>query len=197
MLDPLPPAPQWLSGYTQPLANSLSLPVLPLHIHEVIGAFFFYQFLHSVISPWISTKLFPKIYPQFSARTKLNWDVHVVSLVQSTLINIAALWVIFVDEERKTMSSGERIYGYTGACGLIQALATGYFLWDLIVSTIHIKMFGIGLWFHAVSALCVFSFGYVSKPFHESLRKDERYLFHTIPEFGFSLSVFFRTNDYF
>jgi hypothetical protein len=28
------------------------------------------------------------------------------------------------------MTSGERVFGYTGACGLIQALAVGYFVYD-------------------------------------------------------------------
>ena len=56
----------------------------------------------------------------------------------------------------------ERVYGYTGASGLIQAFAAGYFIWDLIVSTRHIGIFGLGIWAHAVSALCVFSFGFVS-----------------------------------
>jgi hypothetical protein len=60
------------------------------------------------------------------------------------------------------MSSGERVFGYTGACGFVQALAVGYFVYDLIVSIRHVRMFGIGLLFHAVSALWVFSLGFVS-----------------------------------
>ena len=85
-----------------------------------------------------------------------------MSLVQSLLINTLALWVMFVDEERKAMSAVERVYGYTGGCGLIQGLATGYFVWDLIVSTRHLKTFGPGIWAHALAALTVFSFGFVS-----------------------------------
>lgn len=126
-------------------------------------AFAFYQFIHSVLAPWLSPKLFPNHYPKFNARTKLNWDVHVVSLVQSVLVNSAALWVMFTDEERKSMSAGERVFGYTGACGLVQALAVGYFLYDLIVSIVHLRIFGVGLLFHAVSALWVFSLGF--RPF--------------------------------
>jgi len=110
----------------------------------------------------LSPILFPKHYPKLNARTRLNWDIHVVSLVQSVLINVAALWIMFVDTERGQMSTGERVFGYTGACGLIQALAVGYFIYDLIVSIVHVNMFGIGLLFHAVSALWVFSLGFVS-----------------------------------
>ncbi|EEP82448.1 conserved hypothetical protein [Uncinocarpus reesii 1704] len=163
MLDPIPPPPEWLQKLVQPFAEYVSLPSLQYHIHEVLGAFVLYQFVQSVVSPALSTWLFPKIYPNFPRRTRLNWDVHVVSLVQSTLINTLAIWVMFADKERSTMNAGERVYGYSGACALIQALATGYFLWDLIVSTVHVNVFGIGMLFHAVSALWVFSLGF--RPF--------------------------------
>lgn len=185
MLDPLPPPPEALQRLVQPLAEYLSLPSLQYHIHEVLGAFALYQFVQSVISPAISSWLFPKIYPNFSRRTKLSWDVHVVSLVQSTLINTVALWVMFVDEERNTMNAGERVYGYSGACALVQALATGYFLWDLIVSTLHIKTFGVGMWFHAVSALWVFSLGFVSI-----------FLYNAVPDIsGRELTFLFRDHS--
>ncbi|PGH10906.1 hypothetical protein AJ80_07349 [Polytolypa hystricis UAMH7299] len=163
MLDPLGPPPQWLQDLVQPLAEKLSLHSIVPHVHEILLSFVFYQLLQSVVSPWLSTRLFPKFYPNFPARTKLNWDIHVVSLVQSSLINILALYVMFMDNERKNMTSGERVYGYLGSSGLIQGMATGYFIWDLIVSTVHIKIFGIGLWFHAISALWVFSLGF--RPF--------------------------------
>lgn len=84
-------------------------------------------------------------------------------MVQSCLINALALWVMFTDEERENMTALERIYGYTGGCGLIQGLATGYFLWDVVVSTRYFKIFGLGIWAHAVSALFVFSLGF--RPF--------------------------------
>lgn len=63
------------------------------------------------------------------------------------------------------VGAGERVLGYTGACGLVQAMAVGYFVWDLIVSTLHIGDFGIGLFLHAVSALAVYMFGFVSRNF--------------------------------
>lgn len=162
MLDPFGPPPAWLRDFVEPYALGLNSPTLPEHIHEVFFAFAFYQFIHSFLSPWLSPILFPKYYPKLNARTRLNWDIHVVSLVQSVLINVAALWIMFVDTERAQMSTGERVFGYTGACGLIQALAVGYFIYDLIVSIVHVNMFGIGLLFHAVSALWVFSLGFVS-----------------------------------
>ncbi|RMZ91699.1 hypothetical protein DV736_g1075, partial [Chaetothyriales sp. CBS 134916] len=165
MLDPFPPPSSWLQNAVRPYAEAVDLYTLPDHLHEVLFAYLFYQTIEAFVSPWLSALLFPKVYQKLSPRTRINWDVHVVSLLQSCLINAMALRFMFVDKERAGMkqSAVERVYGYTGAGGMIQALACGYFIWDLIVSTRYIKIFGIGIWFHAVSALCVFSFGF--RPF--------------------------------
>ena len=56
----------------------------------------------------------------------------------------------------------ERVYGYTGAAGMVQGFAAGYFLWDLCVSAIHVSIFGWGMLAHAIAALIVFSLGFVS-----------------------------------
>jgi hypothetical protein len=164
MLDPfLPPIP-YLSKLVEPIAAYCNFPVLPAHVHEVLFAFTLYTLVHTVFSPSLSNYFFPKIYSNFNRRTKLNWDVHVVSLAQSTLINTLALWTIWTDGERRGMNAEERVFGYTGAGGMVQGFACGYFLWDLAVSTINMGVFGYGLWAHAVAALWVFSFGFVSTP---------------------------------
>ncbi|KAI9370202.1 TLC domain-containing protein [Aspergillus egyptiacus] len=163
MLDPVPPPPEWLRAVIEPWAQRFHSPALADHCHEIIASFFAYLLIHYALSPWLSPKLFPRHYPNLNKRTKLNWDVHVVSLVQSTFINAVALWVLFADEERKSMTSGERVYGYDGSCALVASLAVGYFIYDLIISTVYVRMFGIGMLFHAICALWVFSFGY--RPF--------------------------------
>ncbi|KAI1214025.1 DUF887-domain-containing protein [Annulohypoxylon truncatum] len=159
---PIPPIPA-LSKAVQPWADYFDLPTLPLHIHEVVLMAAFYHVIGSVVSPILSRRLFPTHYSALSPSRKLNWDVHVVSFVQSTAINILALWVMFVDDERRNMDWQERIWGYTGAAAMIQALAAGYFLWDLIMTASHINIFGLGMLAHAVSALLVYSFGF--RPF--------------------------------
>ncbi|KAI1459424.1 DUF887-domain-containing protein [Annulohypoxylon moriforme] len=159
---PIPPIPA-LSKAVQPWADYFELPTLPLHIHEVVIMAAFYHVIGSVVSPFLSRRLFPTHYSALSPSRKLNWDVHVVSFVQSTTINILALWVMFVDDERRNMDWQERIWGYTGAAAMIQALAAGYFLWDLIMTASHINIFGLGMLAHAISALLVYSFGF--RPF--------------------------------
>lgn len=164
MKDPFPiPRIPALSKAVQPLADYFSLPTLPLHIHEIVIIAAFYQFVGSVVSPILSNRLFPAQYSALSRRKKLNWDVHVVSLVQSTTINALALWVAYVDDERRNMDWQERIWGYDGASAMIQALACGYFLWDLIMTAANLDIFGLGMLAHAISALLVYSFGF--RPF--------------------------------
>ncbi|KAK5654942.1 hypothetical protein OQA88_6699 [Cercophora sp. LCS_1] len=164
MRDPFPFAPiPALSKWVEPYAEKLNFPTLPLHIHEVLGAALFYTFIHVVVSPVLSNWLTPQYYPRNSRGKKANWDAHVVSLVQSTLINGLALWVMYADEERRAMDWQERVWGYDGAIGFIQAMAAGYFVWDLITTLLYIDVFGLGLLAHAVSALAVYSFGF--RPF--------------------------------
>ena len=162
MKDPffLAPVP-WLSEKVQPWADFLDLPTLPLHIHEVVAAALLYTVVFYPFSPWISNLLAPEHYSKLPRKRQLNWDAHVVSMVQSVLINALALWVMFVDEERKQMDWQERVWGYTGAAGLIQAFAAGYFVWDLIVTSLNLDVFGLGTLAHAIAALVVYSFGFV------------------------------------
>ncbi|KAK4695735.1 hypothetical protein P7C71_g2063, partial [Lecanoromycetidae sp. Uapishka_2] len=161
MRDPFPLAPPpFLTSLIQPLASYLALPTLPLHIHELLLATLTYHGIYRYISPYISTRLFPTIYPKLTAKTRLNWDVHVVSLAQSCLINSLALWVMFANEERSSMDWEQRVWGYTGADGMIQGFAAGYFLWDLFVCAGNVDVFGFGLLAHAVAALVVFSLGF-------------------------------------
>lgn len=155
--------PPWLVKATQPLADSLSLTSLPLHVHEVLAASVLYSVIYYPISPLISRLIVGRKYLDLPRRRRINWDAHVVSLVQSTLINALAVWAMFVDTERNEMDWQARIWGYTGAAGMIQALAAGYFLWDLVVTSCNMDVFGIGTLAHAISALFVYSLGFVSQ----------------------------------
>ncbi|KAF1912715.1 TLC domain-containing protein [Ampelomyces quisqualis] len=164
MHDPFPLAPPaTLLPYVEKVSDYLAMKTLPLHYHEVMVAYAVYHTTNKYISPAFSRYFFPRTYSTLNARTKLNWDVHVVSFVQSVVICTLAIWVMWADTERSDMDTRERVHGYTGASGLIQAFAGGYFLWDLVITAQNFKIFGIGMLFHAISALCVFSLGF--RPF--------------------------------
>ncbi|KAI5462932.1 TLC domain-containing protein [Mariannaea sp. PMI_226] len=164
MKDPffLPPIP-WLSEYVQPFADYFSLPTLPLHIHEVLFSALVYSVIYYPISPWLSNLLAPEHYSKLPRKRRLNWDAHVVSMVQCLLINGLAIWVMFTDKELNQMDAEERVWGYSGASAFIQAFAAGYFLWDLIITSLNFDVFGIGTLAHAIAALLVYALGF--RPF--------------------------------
>ncbi|PFH55466.1 hypothetical protein XA68_18265 [Ophiocordyceps unilateralis] len=164
MKDPFFIAPiPWLSESARPLCERLHLPSLPLHLHEVLAAALFYSFIFFPVSPILSSILAPRHYPKLPREKRLSWDAHVVSMIQSTLIIVLAVWVILLDDERRAMDWEERVWGYTGAAGMVQALAAGYFLWDLIVTSHNFDVFGFGTLAHALAALLVYSLGF--RPF--------------------------------
>lgn len=66
------------------------------------------------------------------------------------------------DEERSQLSWQGRVFGYTGATGVVQALGAGYFMWDLYMCLRYFSIFGPGMLAHAISAISVFSLGFVS-----------------------------------
>ncbi|KAG6040662.1 hypothetical protein E4U41_007515 [Claviceps citrina] len=153
----------WLVRLTQPLCDGAGLPTLPLHIHEVLIGALFYSVIFYPVSPIVSRILAPKYYARLPRKRRLNWDAHVVSMVQSLLINGLSIWVMMKDKERAAMTWEERIWGYTGGTGMVQGLAAGYFVWDLVVTSLNMDVFGLGTLAHAVAALLVFSFGF--RPF--------------------------------
>lgn len=157
------PAPPWLQSYVAPLCERLRLSALPPHIHQVIISFILYQSIHSFFSPFFSRRLFPSIYPNLKQRTRLNWDIHVVALVQAIVISVLSLYVEFASEERKAMITPvDRLFGYVASSGTVGAMALGYFLWDTLVCVRYFKLFGPGMLAHGISALSVYSAGFVS-----------------------------------
>jgi len=160
MRDPIA-APPYFVALTKPLANRLSLSTLPWHAHEILIGFVWYHFILYYLSPTLSRILVPKIYARFNRRTRLNWDIHWVSMVQAIFINSAALYVIFTDEKRKEMDWKGRLWGYTPASGMVQGFAAGYFLWDLQISSQHIAISGVSALLHAIGALAVTCVGFV------------------------------------
>jgi hypothetical protein len=162
MHDPFfPPLPA-LQKLVTPVCNALHLYSLPLHIHEILSAFAIYYVIFEYLAPPLSGFFLSKQYTGLSRESKLRWNMHCVSMVQSVTICVLALWVTAADEERRTMNHEERMWGYTGAAGMVQAFATGYFLFDLSVMIRYLDVFGLGMLTHASSCLITYTLGFVS-----------------------------------
>jgi hypothetical protein len=165
MLDPFIP-PRRLVQALQPLSSLLYLKTFPLHAHEILLSWASYHVIQTTVAPLISKCLFPKAYSEWSRKTRINWDSRLVSLLQSSVISSAALYVIFNDRERSAMDWKGRIWGYTGAGGMVQGFAAGYFLWDIVVSVRYLDVFGPFTLAHALSAFCITMLGFVSLFFY-------------------------------
>lgn len=162
MRDPIAP-PLLLVQLGQRMAGRLGLATLPYHVHEILLGFFGYHLVLHVLSPAVSQLVCPKAYNGFNKRTRLNWNIHWVSMIQALFINTAALWVIFKDGERHQMDWRGRLWAYTPASGMVQGFAAGYFLWDLQISIQYMSLDGPSALLHAIGALAVTCIGFVCR----------------------------------
>lgn len=164
MKDPFYSPPASFVSFLQPVASSLSLPVLPLHIHEVLLGWAAYHVLDVYISPLLSRALFPQTYNSLNLRTRINWNMRVAAWAQAVFISALALGVKYADQEVADMSWNGRLWGYSGGIGMVQGFALGYFLWDLSVCIIHYSLLGPETLAHATSALVMILLAFVSLP---------------------------------
>lgn len=141
------------------------LASLPLHAPQILVAFLTYETIFLILSPAVSHTLYPSLYNQLPKKTKINWNVRVVSFIQATFICSQAISVIVGDESRRssTASYETRLWTYSSASGNVQAFAAGYFLWDVLVSVQYLKILGPTSLMHAVAALSVTTLGFVSR----------------------------------
>lgn len=126
------------------------------HWHEVVGSIIFYviiQKLAPVFSKiWLGSK-----YTTLDRRTKINFDIHVVAMVQCILsiVVLLPMWNHPLWQNRLNDVNGS-ILGATPYGGFVSSFTAGYFIWDLYVCLVHFSMFGVGFLMHALSALVVF-----------------------------------------
>ena len=163
MRDPLALPPAIALSRLQPFAHKYGLLTLPYHVHEILGSFLLYTSIFLVISPILSDWLFRDRYRQLARRTRIAWHIRVVSTIQATFICILALYIIYVDQDRRKLGHEGRLWAYSGATGMVQAFAAGYFLWDVWVSVQYLSILGPGSLAHAVSALLITCLGFVSR----------------------------------
>lgn len=162
MLDPIP-VPSFLQDAINPLTSLLHLHTLPLHIHQVILSYIFYTSLNAFLAPRLSAYLLPTTYASFPQRTKLQWNIHLTSFINSTFVSLAALYVLYADQDRLNETWEERMWGYTGLGGMVQAFGAGYFVWDVLVCAANIETLGMMDLMHAVVALSIAILGFVCR----------------------------------
>jgi hypothetical protein len=146
------PSPKFVNLVT-PYCEKLGFIILPRHLHIIIAFALIYQGIF-LLSPYISSNF--KSYISLRRRSQINWDIHVVSMVQSLLI----CWCAFLALGDPQLRS-DRVFGYSAFGADVAAMACGYFVWDSYVSLKYVKSFGVGFALHGLASLAVFSFGFV------------------------------------
>ncbi|KAL7748851.1 hypothetical protein RI367_005764 [Sorochytrium milnesiophthora] len=146
-----------LSLFLQPYFEAAHLSKLTYHWQTLLGAALTCQGILR-LSRRLSPKIAPATYNGLSKTKKLDWDVHVVSMVHSLVIVYYA-WPLMDDP----VLSRDRVFGYTHEAGTTYAICCGYFLWDTIFSLLHIREFGAGFFAHGISCFIVFLWSF--RPF--------------------------------
>ncbi|KAK9449104.1 TLC domain-containing protein [Limtongia smithiae] len=158
MRDPLaieyPPA---LADTLQTFCDAVGLPTLAPHLHEFVLAFVLYEGL-MLLGPFFGNTFVGNAYRALSRRTRLNFDIHIVSQVQCILI-LALAFPVFWDLDVQD----DHLFSYSPYAGLVYAFAIGYFAWDSYISIKYIKWFGVGFAVHGIASFCVFLLSF--KPF--------------------------------
>lgn len=162
MLDPIPVPPS-VREAINPLTSLLHLHTLPLHIHQVILSYIFYTSFNAFLAPRLSSYLLRTTYANFPQRTKLQWNIHLTSFINSTVVSLAALYVLYADQDRLSETWEERMWGYTGLGGMVQAFGAGYFVWDVQVCAANLETLGMMDLLHAVVALSIAILGFVCR----------------------------------
>ncbi|KAJ9610333.1 hypothetical protein H2200_005110 [Cladophialophora chaetospira] len=136
-----------------------TLKTLPYHVHHIGLTSLTYSTIFWVLSPVASAKLF-SVYRKSPRRTQINWNVRVVSLIQSIFICGSAICVILSDKSRVQSDVRSRLLGYSPMAARVQASAAGYFLWDILVSVLYLPILGPSSFIHGVCALSITMLGF-------------------------------------
>lgn len=127
------------------------------HWHEIVISTVFYFFIQA-IAPAVCTKLVGKAYTGLDNKTKVNFDIHAVSMVQCVISVLLLLCGLSNAPYSNRWTDPESsIFGYTPYLGFVAAMTIGYFIWDLFVCAWYFKLFGVSFLFHGFAALYVFA----------------------------------------
>ncbi|KAI1791666.1 DUF887-domain-containing protein [Ganoderma leucocontextum] len=127
-----------LRAAAQPIARLFSLPHLPDHFPTLVYACLLFTAIHLVISPFLSTRIFPESYGKLRTRRAVNnWNIQVVSLFHVFIVLPLAI-SCFGSETLKA----DKLFGWDERVGVTVSVACGYFLWDALDAMINFDDFG-------------------------------------------------------
>ncbi|KAI9599104.1 TLC domain-containing protein [Syncephalis fuscata] len=133
-----------MTDVLDPFFHSIGLPKLSNHWHILAASFIGWHFV-AYASTKISPLLAPKTYPQLSRIRRINWDIHVVSMVHC----VSVLYMAFQIYGLPTLQA-DKLFGYDTYAGNVYAYTCGYFLWDGLTSLRYVRHFGVSFMLHGI-----------------------------------------------
>ncbi|KAI5962828.1 hypothetical protein KGF57_001397 [Candida theae] len=129
--------------------------VLATHWHEIVAAAVFYFTLQAIVKP-LATRILGKTYTSLPKKTQIDFDIHVVSMVQS-IISIVITYYHFNNPHWRNRSNDpvNSLLGSTPFGSMGSAISIGYFVWDMWVCVRYFDIFGVGFLFHGAAAFFV------------------------------------------
>lgn len=149
-----------------PLAKYRPFPAEPTsvfaaHWHELVGSFIFYVIIQALSDP-IFSRIMGTRYTSLPKKVKINFDIHVVSMVQC-FVSISVLVPHLFNSHylNRVEDPVGSLKGTTPFGGMVCALTVGYFVWDVYVCTKYYSIFGLGFLFHGFAAMYAYSCGFI------------------------------------
>jgi len=139
-----------------PLAKTFGLSKFSDHADVFVLSYIFFIFAHLVLAPTVSQCIFPTAFGKADKRLRDIWSVHVVSQLHTLIIIPLAyrcLSLVNLDQDRA--------FGWDTRAGTVQAVASGYFLWDTIDAVVNFT--DVGFVIHALACLVIYMLSF--KPF--------------------------------
>jgi hypothetical protein len=107
------------------LTRKLAVPLLPAHADvgfASLATCFLLQYLSSILSP--------RIFSHVPARSRKDWDVHVVAFVHAVWATSVAIWILSSPVGERL--ARDKVFAYDMTAGNIFAVSLGYFSWDTV-----------------------------------------------------------------
>lgn len=127
------------------------------HWHEIAFMFVFYLTVQ-LLTPSVCTRYLGNTYTSLNERTRINFDIHVVSMIQC-FISLGTLTPMWYNEfyVNRVEDPHGSMFGYFPYGGFVASCAIAYFIWDTYVCLRYYSSFGMSFLFHGLAALFVFS----------------------------------------
>ena len=145
------------------------MAILTLHFYLALLTTILYHLLYISILPSLSLALAPKTYSNLTPRARKRWDSHAVSSVQCLVNSIMAIYLLICySQERDPTTWRDRVYGYQSQTATVVTLSSGYFIWHLWETIVHVHLSGWIFVLHAAAAVLLISTSVVSPLFPSS-----------------------------